>query len=82
MTTLFLIQVTPDNGEPMTCGPYLSLKEATLIFTEHLSTILLANKKTSASYIAELIEAIPTNDSWEIVEIKITSSEVYRLDAE
>lgn len=81
MTTLFLIQVNTAT-QAMTYGPYLSFKEASTVFTEHLDSILCATGLESTSYTAELIEAIPAYKTWEIIEIKISSTEFSRMDAE
>ena len=81
MTTLFLIQVTLPKA-CQTYGPYLSLKEASEIFSEHLTDILFANGFDYREYKAELIEAIPSTHTWDIIDIKITSTETIKLDAE
>ena len=80
MTTLFLIQISLPAGS-QTYGPYLSFKEASEIFSEHLDTILKANGITYHTYTAELIEAVPMGNTWDIIDIKITSRETLQLEA-
>lgn len=80
MTTLFLIKVNGDNGAQVVCGPYLSLSEASGILAEHIPSILKASKIEIKNYVAQLQEVIPTLKGWELIDTKITATEVFNLE--
>lgn len=80
MGTYFLIYVQPDKGQAIELGPYLTLKEASEIFAEHVQFVLMAQGVRTKQYTAQLIEVYPTPMGWSTLALKVKATESYDLE--
>lgn len=80
MGTFFLIYVQPDKGRAIELGPYLTLKEASEIFTEHVQTVLTAQGIKTKQYTVQLVEVYPTPMGWATIGLKVKATETYNLE--
>lgn len=80
MGTYFFICVQTSKGQAVELGPYLTLKEASEIFAEHIPAALLAQGIQTKQYTAQLLEVYPTISGWNPIGVKIETTETYDLE--
>lgn len=80
MGTVFLICVYLDEGRTVECGPYLTLREASEVLSEWIPCTLRALGLQSKTYKAEIQEVMPGINTWELIDVKISATETFRLE--